>query len=290
MYKLINIDLDGTLLNSYGEVSIENKKAIKEAIEKGVEVVIASGRVYTSIENIANEIGANNYIISGNGSMLYDVKNREILYENYMNKQKVLDLVKICEENSIYYNIYTENSVIAKSLNYNVLFYHHENKNKKEEKRTNINIVEDIYKYIQESKTNKFLKITICDNNQIVFGSIIRKLRKIKDIDVLDVAHMSKKTIKSGTEDVKVEYFYTEITNKKVDKWTAIEILMEKNNIKREEVISIGDNVNDQNMIINSGIGVAMGNSAPYIKEIADFVTEDNNSDGVAKAIRQYIP
>ena len=67
MYKLVAIDLDGTLLNSYGEVSNENKQAIKRAINKGVEIVLSSGRIGNSVESIANEIGANNYYISGNG-------------------------------------------------------------------------------------------------------------------------------------------------------------------------------------------------------------------------------
>ena len=80
MYKLIAIDLDGTLLNSYGEISEENKKAIKKAREKGIEVVLASGRMASSIKSFANEIGANNYVIAGNGALVIDVQNNEILY------------------------------------------------------------------------------------------------------------------------------------------------------------------------------------------------------------------
>ena len=68
MYKLIAIDLDGTLLNSYGEVTLENKEAIKKAISKGVEVVLASGRPIMSVKNLANELKANKYIICGNRS------------------------------------------------------------------------------------------------------------------------------------------------------------------------------------------------------------------------------
>lgn len=68
MYKLIAIDLDGTLLNSYGEVSVENKKAIEKAIENGSEIVLASGRPIMSVQNLANELNANKYIICGNRS------------------------------------------------------------------------------------------------------------------------------------------------------------------------------------------------------------------------------
>ena len=289
MYKLIIMDLDGTLLDSYGEVSLENRKSIKKAIDKGIEVVLASGRVSSSVEDLANNLEANDYYISGNGAFLYDMKHKEVIYENYMSKSKVLDIIKICDENSIYYNIYTDTEVIAKSLNYNVLFYNYENNKKSQDKKTIINIVQNIYEYIKNSENKKFLKITICDENKIIFDRIINKIRTIKDIDVLDVAHMSRKIIKSGTENVEINYYYTEISNLNVDKWYALEALMKKIGICKEEVIAIGDNVNDLKIIENSGVGIAMQNSAPYIKERADFICKNNNESGVSEAIEKYI-
>ena len=289
MYKLVAIDLDGTLLNSYGEVSNENKQAIKNAINNGVEIVLSSGRIGDSVESIAHDLGANNYYISGNGSMLYNMKENKIEYENFIEKEKMLKLIKICDENSIYYSIYTENMVITKSLKYNVAFYNYENSKKLSNKRTNINIVQNIYEYVENLEDNKFLKITICDDSEIIFSRIIDKFNKINNIDVLDVAHMSRKIIKDGTEEVPVEYYYTEITNKNADKWTAIEYLIKKINIKKEEVIAIGDNMNDELMIKNAGMGVAMGQSNPKIKEIADVVTQDNNNNGVANILNKLI-
>lgn len=100
---------------------------------------------------------------------------------------------------------------------------------------------------------------------------------------------MSRKTIKDGTDNIQIEYFYTEITNKNVNKWTAIEYLLDKQKILPEEVIAIGDNVNDKEMIENAGLGVVMGNSSPQMKEIADIVVSDNNSDGIAEAIEKFI-
>lgn len=108
-------------------------------------------------------------------------------------------------------------------------------------------------------------------------------------IDVLDVSHMSRKTIKDGTKDVQIEYFYTEITNKNVNKWTAIEYLLETQKVSANEVMAIGDNVNDKEMIENSGLGVVMGNSSEQMKKIADIVVADNNSDGIVEAIEKYI-
>ena len=287
MYKLVAIDLDGTLLNSYGIVSEKNKMALTKAKEKGAEIVIASGRSTNSVKNIANDLGICNYIICGNGSLIYDLQKEEIIYDKFIDKKKVLQIINICEQNSIYYNIYTENMVIAKTLNNNVLFYHQENASKPDSKKTKINLVQNVYEYVEKLENQNILKITISDNDIIIFNGIIRKLREVKDIDVLDVAHMSRKIIKNGTEEVSIGYYYTEITSKNVDKWYAIEYLIDKLNIKKEEIMAIGDNVNDKIMIESAGCGVAMGNSAPYIKEIADIVVNDNNQDGVAEAVER---
>ncbi len=285
MYKLIAIDLDGTLLNSYGQISEKNKKTIEKAQKQNIEIVLSSGRSTNSVKNLANEIGGNHFVICGNGSLIYDLQKEEIIYDKFIEKKKALQIIEICEKNSIYYNVYTENMVIAKNLSNNVLFYHQENANKPENKKTKINLVDDIYSYVKDLKNENILKFTISDTSNIIFNSIIKKLREIKNIDVLDVAHMSRKLIKSGTEEVLLEYFYTEITSKNVDKWNAINWLIKELDIKQEEVMAIGDNINDKLMIENAGIGIAMGNSAPYIKNMADRVVEDNNNDGVATAI-----
>ena len=127
MYKLIAVDLDGTMLNSYGIVTENTKNVIKNVINKGTDVIIASGRPIDSIKAIAKEIGSENYFIAGNGALVYDIKNDEVVYEKYMPKEKVLEIIKICEENSITYNVYTDETILATSLKYNVLYYHKEN-------------------------------------------------------------------------------------------------------------------------------------------------------------------
>ena len=100
---------------------------------------------------------------------------------------------------------------------------------------------------------------------------------------------MSRKIIKHGTQEIEIAYYYTEVTNQNVNKWTAIEELIKYLNISKEEVMAIGDNINDEQMIKNAKLGVAMGNSSPYVKEIADKVVKDNNSSGVAEAINSIL-
>lgn len=288
MYKLIAVDLDGTLLNSYGEVTENTKQVIKKIQNQGIELIIASGRPMDSIKTIAKAINSNHYFIAGNGAIIYDIQNQKTMYENVIQRNKLLEISKICQENNITYNIYTERTVIAENLKYNVLYYYKENLKKGENEKTNIKLVDNLYKYIQETEDLKCIKITVCDSSKSVFNSIIKKLKDIQNIDVMDVSHMSRKLIRQGTEEVPIEYFYTEISAINVDKWEALKYLAEKMQVKQEEIIAIGDNINDKKMIQNAGLGICMGQSAEHMKEVADYVTEDNNNEGVAKVLLKY--
>lgn len=290
MYKLVAIDLDGTMLNNYGEVLEETKNTLREAIKKDKEVIIASGRSIDSIMTIANEIGIKNYIIAGNGAVIYDIKENKNIYEKYISKNKIMEIMKICDENNIFYNIYTNKTIVTTKLKCNVLYYYKENLKKEESKRTSLTIVENISDYIKHmTEDESILKIMICDEDQMVFNSIMKKLRTIENVEVLEVSHMSRKIIKQGSEDISIEYYYTEVSMENVDKWYAIEYLINKLNIDKEEVITIGDNVNDEKMIVNAGMGVAMEQSTPKIRDIAKYVTKNNNEDGVGEAVKKFM-
>ena len=288
MYKLVAIDLDGTMLNHYGEISEKTREIVKRCVEKGVEIVPASGRPIDSIKTIAEELGVNGYFIAGNGALVYDIQKAEMIYENYIKKEKVLEIIKICEENSIAYNVYTDKVILTTNLKFNVLYYYKENLKKEENKRTNISIVENMYEYVKHMKEEKFLKITICDESDSIFHSIIKKIKEINGIEILDVAHMSKKIIKQGTEEIPVEYFYTEISANNVDKWNAIEFLMKHLKLTKEEVMTIGDNINDRKMIENAGLGIAMKGSTPEVIKKKKKIADTNDNDGVAKVLEEY--
>lgn len=287
MYKLVTVDLDGTLLNSYGEVTENTKEKIKKTQEKGVEIMIASGRPIDSIKTIAEEINSKKYFIAGNGAIIYDIQKEKIIYEKYIPRQKIIEIAKICEENNISYNIYTEKNIITQDLKYNVLYYYKENLKKDANKITSIIKVDSILEYVKNEPNIKCLKITVCDENQTIFKSIVRRLRAIENIDVMNVSHMSRKVFKQGTEDIEIGYFYTEISSTQVNKWQAIKYLLPILQIKPEEVIGIGDNINDKEMIENAGLGVCMGQSTPVIKEISDEITDSNTEEGVANVLEK---
>ena len=288
MYKLVAVDLDGTLLNQYGDVTENTKRVIKNVMRKGTQVVLASGRSIDSIQNISNEIGASRYIVAGNGAVLYDIEEQKNLYENYIPIEKAKKIIDICEENSIFYNIYTNKKIVTKNLRYNVLYYYKENLKKADRKKTNIDIVDSIQDYVKNMRDENIMKIFICDETVSVFNSIMKKFDEIPNVETLDVSHMSRKVIKNGTLEFPIEYYYTEISMKNVDKWNAIEFLINKMGINKDEVIAIGDNMNDKKMIEEAGLGITMEGSTPVVTDVANYVTANNNNEGVAKALEKF--
>ena len=105
---------------------------------------------------------------------------------------------------------------------------------------------------------------------------------------MLDAGFMARKVIKDGTNNIEIAYHYTEISAENINKWTAIEVLKDMLNISKDEIMAIGDNVNDVKMIEEAGLGVVMDNAWDDIKMKGDYVTKSNEEDGVAYAIEKF--
>ncbi len=100
---------------------------------------------------------------------------------------------------------------------------------------------------------------------------------------------MSRKIIKSGTETVEMNYFYTEITKENINKWQTLKKLANYLNIEETEIVAIGDNINDMEMIQNAGLGIIIGESALAKKELNKIIVSSNDKNGVAEAIENYL-
>ena len=180
------------------------------------------------------------------------MQNKKIIYSNCIPKEKVIKIVKVCEENGIYFTINTENYILSNSLDFNLKYYYYENSRKPKGKKTKIKIIEDIENYIQSKDIGKITKIAISNKNKTAIDGVINKLKEIEKINILEVSNMSKKIIKSDKKEESLEYYYTEITNENVNKWETIKVLAKYLGIKQEEISAIGDNFNDEEMIKNS--------------------------------------
>lgn len=288
MYKLLAIDLDGTLLNSKGCISEINKKALKELTKKtDIEIVFNSGRQITTVENFAKQIENINYCICGNGSIIYDIKNNKKIYTNFLDKKDTLEIIKFCKKNDIYYNVYTEDDILVESLQHNILSFYKQNKELSKDIQLNIKIKDDVYKYIEENNVN-ILKIGISHSDRIKLNKIFKELNN-KEIDLLPVEGVSRKSYIEGKQKINIEYFYTEAIKKNSNKGYSLRKLVKYLNINLNDIVAIGDNINDSSMIKDVGLGIALGNSTPSIMKIAKAVTLDNDNNGVAYAINKYI-
>ena len=184
--------------------------------------------------------------------------------------------------------VFTNKEIIVKDLKHMAFAFYKQRHHLKDE-ATGISQIKfaglDYIKSVQEP----FTRIIICDEDRAIYNSIINVLKSFDDIELLAAPHISNKIVKDGDKEIVLSYSYAEILAKNTNKWTAIKSLTDKLGIKREEIMAIGDNFNDIQMIQNAGLGIAMNNGSPVAKEVARVIAPSNNEDGVAQIMERYV-
>lgn len=271
MIKLLCMDMDGTLLNTRGEISKKNLDTIKKAHDKGVKVTICTGRIFTSARYFADLIGIKVPIIATNGSYIREKDRDEIIYKAVLGKRKCEEVLKVLRKYKIYPHFNSPSTVFTEKIIYSSQSYANMNKKLPRNRQIDIQIV-DNWDMIFDKYEDEILKCICIDED----------IEKVKE---------AKKELKSNLEleVVSSNKNNFEVMNKGVSKGRAVEVLAGFYKIKQEEIMCIGDNENDLSMIKYAGTGVAMGNAEEFIKEAADYVTSNNDDDGVAKAIDELI-
>lgn len=271
MYKMIAIDLDGTLLNSQKQISHDNITHIRKAIDKGVKIVVCSGRIFSGARVFAKQIGIREPIIACNGAIIKDLNSEEVLYSNSMNIADCLKVIDICHEENVYFHIYIGDTMYTERLEFSSLFYWNKNKELPDSDQVDIKLVKDIYSVVENccKPVSKF--VVISEESEL----LARVRRTVCNIDSVEVMSSN--------------YNNFEIVNNGVNKANALRFLADRLDIKREEIIAVGDNENDYSMIEYAGFGVAMGNGEDKIKNIADYITLSNDQDGVAYMIKKFV-
>lgn len=123
-YKLVAIDMDGTLLNSHDNISERTRYAINNAIDKGIKIVLSTGRIYLSALYYTNLIDLNSPIIACNGAIVSNHKGNEILYKSHINKDILRKIIKLAEDNNVYYHFYDLSTFYCKKGNNNFAKYY----------------------------------------------------------------------------------------------------------------------------------------------------------------------
>ncbi len=261
-YKLITLDIDGTLINSEGIMTAETVEAIRRCRDAGVMVTISTGRPIQGVRYFIEELGLDGPIITYNGAMIVDAVTGEILSEQGMQGQDAEQVLRLGLERDTTIIAWSGNGLFVNTINDHV----------------------DSYKKMSGVEPVVFSDIA---------ALAARGITKIIWIDTIDRIEAWKKGIKGIVND-SVTYctsqpHFLEFFSSSVSKAAALEFIGRRLGIRREEMIAIGDGYNDLSMIEYAGLGVAMGNAADGVKAKADYVTASNDENGVAKVIYKFI-
>lgn len=265
MYKLVALDMDGTLLNEDKKISTENFNAIEKAKKKGVKVVLATGRPVKGISRYLEELNLltdDDYAVAFNGAVVQNTKTGKVISENLLSLDDLKYLYDLSKKLSVNIHLLTLGSCLTPKVN----------------------------KYSQlEARINN-IPLEIVDFNEIDNSTTIVKIMFIDEESILSEAieKLPKEVYEKYTV-VRSAPYFLEFINRKVNKGFGVELLAKSLGIKQEEVICMGDAGNDIHMIQYAGLGVAMGNAFPEIKEAANYVTKTNEEHGVAHVINKFI-
>lgn len=280
MIKLIASDMDGTLLNDDHMISEENLKAIRKAQEMGRHFTIVTGRDYAAVKSYLEECNLRCECILSNGAEYRDI-NGNVIESVYMNKDSVKVVFDILNEAGLCIQLMTNNGsyVTNKESDKKAIIDRFKLFNPKMSEAEVIDFVEKFHKQrgmktidnvyeVLESNV-EILKIVTFDNDEKLIAELKEKLRK----NTADLAVAS-----TFANDI-------EISDIKAQKGLILAKTIEKMGIDKSEVIVLGDSFNDYSMFTEFENSYAMENAIPEIKEIAKYITDTNNNDGVAKAI-----
>ena len=260
--KLLAVDLDDTLLNEECVVSEANKQAIQEAVARGVIVTIATGRMFESAQKIAKEISLDVPLIAYNGALVKSAISEDVLMEMCLDEEPAQAVLDLFREKGWYVQLYRGDKLYVDV------------------------VTDDTRDYENRVKT----KAVAIGDAMYTDPKNILKMLAIDDVDKLDYVEKTVQTTFAGKIFApRSRARLLEIVNAKVNKGEALRFVAEHFGIDREEVMAIGDSNNDIAMLEYAGIGVAMDNASPRVKEVADVMTKSNEEDGVAEAIRKYI-
>lgn len=284
MIKLIATDMDGTLLNAAHEITPENQAAIKFAQEHGITVVIATGRAFYEANTPVAETDLKVPYICLNGAEVRD-ETFNIMSTSHLNHSLVNKITTTLKKEDIYYQVYTNRGIYTEDPQRDLEIYIDiaERAGQKAD-------VEKIKNSIQKRIDNGTLKIVDnYDKIEEIPGELIMKILAF-DSDLGKIDLVGQELAKSPNLAVSSSSRGNlEITHSDAQKGIALATIAKQLGIDLENVMALGDNLNDISMLERVGYPVAMDNAAPEVKAVAKYVTDSNENSGVGKAIMKFL-
>lgn len=266
-YKLLVLDVDGTLLNDEREISKRTLAALLKVQQMGVRIVLASGRPTYGLMPLAKTLELGNYggfVLSYNGCQIIKAQNGEILFERRINPEMLPYLEKKARKNGFAIFTYHDDTLITDSPDNEYI--------KNEALLNNLKII----------KEDEF-------STAIDFAPCKCMLVSNKEKALIGLEQHWEKRLAGTLDAFRSEPYFLEVVPCGVNKANTLGALLEHLGVTREEVIAVGDGVCDVTMLQLAGMGVAMGHSQDSVKVCADYVTASNEEDGVALAVEKLI-
>ncbi|QIM68255.1 pyridoxal phosphatase [Basfia succiniciproducens] len=264
-YQVLAFDLDGTLLNSQGIILPSSKKAIEAAREKGMQVILVTGRHHTAVKPYYYELNLETPIVCCNGTYLYQPQTDEVLRSNPFSKAQALQLIDIAERQKIHILMYSRNA-----MNYMELNPH----------------MEKFQKWVQSCPQNVRPDVRqvssfrdIVNNEDIIWKFVMSAPNR----------ELMQQTVNMLPQDqFSCEWSWidrVDISNKGNTKGSRLLEYLRSVNMNPEQVVAFGDNQNDLSMLTSVGLGVAMGNADEIVKQQAKCIIGTNNENSIADFI-----
>lgn len=267
-YKLVALDIDGTLVDDQKRLLPTSVSAILEIEQMGVKVVLASGRPTYGIRAIAKTLRLDEYggyILSYNGGKLTSVGDGKILARRAIPRELLTVLYeRVKEIPDLAMFSYDHNEIITETPDNELVL---------QEQVVNGNMPIRKVEHLLRAMERDPLKVAVVGNNNLLY-----QLKEEME------QHYGDRLNFFNTFDQ-----FMDVAPSGVDKGSTLEFLLEELGLKHEELIAVGDSHNDLSMIQVAGLGVAMANATEAVKRVADYVTTSNNADGIAHLLNKYI-
>ena len=265
--KVLVLDIDGTLTNSEKEITDNTRQAIIDVQKRGHIVMLASGRPTPGMKRYATELELEKYggyVLSFNGGRIINCRTGEIVYQRTLPSQVIPGLYRFACENDCGILTYFGDRIILGT-------------------RTDEYVeLESRINGMPVQQVENFLEFVDFDVNKCLMTAPPEKAEQY--LAILQERYQGRLSI------YRSEPFFIEIMPLNVDKATSLDRMLETVGMTRENAICCGDGFNDLTMIEYAGVGVAMANAQPAVKEAADYITASNDEDGIVQVIDEFIP
>ena len=264
--KVLVLDIDGTLTNSHKEITEATKQGLQDIMRRGHKVILASGRPTPGMRRYEEELELKKYggyLLSFNGGCILDCSTQETVYQRILPEEVIPELYAFGKEHGCGLLSYEEDCIISafEPDEYVGL-----------ESRINgldVKVVENFPEYVNFD-VNKCLLTAPAEVAPDLEKELQLKYRAMLSI-------------------YRSEPFFIEVMPQNVDKATSLDRMLEMIGLTKENAICCRDGFNDISMIKYAGVGVAMGNAQPAVKEAADYITATNDEDGLIQVIDEFI-